>query len=135
MITKAQAMTAEHFHAGDCKRTIGPRGGVTEKIEAWRRNGRTQTWKTRPEDFRVPIKHGLYAYSEITPRNAHMLHTAEDCPLAEPQRMADDGVASMEATIAATGKVPKTRPHDPATCEIKLWGRCLSCEIIAREGA
>ena len=35
-----------------------------------RRNGRTQTWKTRPTEFRIPIKHGLYTYAEITHWNA-----------------------------------------------------------------
>lgn len=31
-----------------------------------RRNGRTQTWKTRPGEFRIPCKHGLYDYFNIT---------------------------------------------------------------------
>lgn len=31
-----------------------------------RRNGRTQTWKTRPGEFRIPIKAGLKSYGEIT---------------------------------------------------------------------
>lgn len=31
-----------------------------------RRNGRTQTWKTRPNDYRIPIKAGLRVYGEIT---------------------------------------------------------------------
>lgn len=26
---------------------------------AVRRNGRTQTWKTRPDEFRIPIKYGF----------------------------------------------------------------------------
>ena len=35
-----------------------------------RRNGRTQTWKTRPGEFRIPIKIGFRAHGEITHRNA-----------------------------------------------------------------
>jgi hypothetical protein len=31
-----------------------------------RRNGRTQTWKTRPTDFRIPVKAGLKSCGEIT---------------------------------------------------------------------
>jgi hypothetical protein len=31
-----------------------------------RRNGRTQRWATRPDDFRIPIKMGLNRYSDIT---------------------------------------------------------------------
>lgn len=30
-----------------------------------RRNGKTKTWKTRSEDFQIPIKHGLYDYGYI----------------------------------------------------------------------
>lgn len=30
-----------------------------------RRNGRTQTWKTRPGEFRVPVVHGLRTYGDI----------------------------------------------------------------------
>lgn len=32
-----------------------------------RRNGRTQTWKTRPNDFRIPIKYGFRGTGAITP--------------------------------------------------------------------
>ncbi len=31
-----------------------------------RRNGRTQTWKTRPTDFRIPEKAGFRAFAQIT---------------------------------------------------------------------
>ena len=34
-----------------------------------RRNGRTQTWKTRPNDFRIPIKIGFKTYGNITPQS------------------------------------------------------------------
>ena len=84
MITMTQAINAREFHAeapGLCERKIGPRGGVTVKQEIWRRNGKTQLWKTRPTEFRTPIKHGLRDYSDITQDDANRLHTSEDCPL------------------------------------------------------
>ena len=31
-----------------------------------RRNGKTQTWKTRPGQFRIPVKAGFRTYGEIT---------------------------------------------------------------------
>lgn len=31
-----------------------------------RRNGKTQTWKTRPGEFRLPAKHGLRNTFQIT---------------------------------------------------------------------
>lgn len=37
---------------------------------AVRRNGRTRTWKTRPGEFRIPIKFGLRGYGEITHRSS-----------------------------------------------------------------
>jgi hypothetical protein len=33
MVTKAEALTANEFHAGGCSRAVGKRGGVTESIE------------------------------------------------------------------------------------------------------
>ena len=32
-----------------------------------RRNGKTQTWKTRPFDFRIPVKCGLRSCGQLTP--------------------------------------------------------------------
>jgi hypothetical protein len=34
-----------------------------------RRNGQTQLWKTRPGDFRIPIKCGMHSYGEITEKS------------------------------------------------------------------
>ena len=35
----------------------------------WRVNGAAKLWKTRPNDIRIPLKHGLYSYSALTPRH------------------------------------------------------------------
>jgi hypothetical protein len=54
MITKEQAVKLgdgslrEEIHCEvvrDCKRTEGPRGGITDKVVVVRSNGRCQTWK------------------------------------------------------------------------------------------
>jgi len=71
MITKDQAISSNMFH-------YQHREG--EKPQQWRRNGKTQTWKTRPEDYVVPVKFGLWDYYHITPSVADNFHTAEDCP-------------------------------------------------------
>jgi hypothetical protein len=81
MVTKEQAMRCRYFHFGTCERHKGPRGGVTEHIECWRGNGQCKTWKTRPNDFQLPIKHGLYTYNCIDQSNSHLFHVAEECPL------------------------------------------------------
>lgn len=36
-----------------------------------KRNGKTQVWKTRPNEFKIPVKHGLYDYFYITHDNCH----------------------------------------------------------------
>lgn len=55
----------------------------------WRRNGQTVTWKTRPAQYRVPVKFGLYRYGQIfqggelivTGWPAYRVHAASgDCP-------------------------------------------------------
>ena len=81
MITHEQATEANEFHANGCTRKIGPRGGERVTVDRFRRNGRTQLWVTRPEDFRIPVKFGMYGYGQITHRDALMFHTASDCPL------------------------------------------------------
>ena len=82
MITMEQALTAQRFHRNGCKRTVGPRGGVTTAVEEWRRNGATKTWKTRPGEFRIPVKWGMRSYDYITQREADRFHTEADCPLS-----------------------------------------------------
>lgn len=86
MVTKEQAIVTREFHyAPRCELlTIvnenshaHPKSRPT--IERWRRNGQTQTWVTRPNDFKVPIKYGLRDYTYITQDNAHEFHRAEDC--------------------------------------------------------
>jgi hypothetical protein len=51
MITKEQALTENYF--------------VDDYGRIWRRNGKTRTWKTRPNDFYLPVKHGLWDYGSI----------------------------------------------------------------------
>lgn len=68
MVTKEQAVTANEFiHTLVCG-----------KVERWRRNGKTQVWKTRPNEFKVPVKHGLYSYGYITQDNAHLFNIVGD---------------------------------------------------------
>lgn len=81
MITIGQATIHNEFHYGTCKLTIGERGGKTITIERWRRSGKTQTWKTRPNDFTVPIKYDLRSSSYLTQSNAHDFHIPSDCPI------------------------------------------------------
>lgn len=72
MITKEQALTSQVFHMENACTPL--------RQARWRRNGKTTTWKTRPNDFVIPVKHGLYEYGRITGSMAGSWHAEEDCP-------------------------------------------------------
>jgi hypothetical protein len=40
----------------------------------WRRNGKIKEWKTRPEDFQLPLKYGLRDYAYLTPVNLDLFY-------------------------------------------------------------
>lgn len=80
-VTREQALAGGEFHyAPKCSVVEGPRGGRKETVVRVRASGACQTWKTRPQHFKLPIKHGLYTHGYITHENAGKFHRAEDCP-------------------------------------------------------
>lgn len=86
MVTRQQ-LTSAHWSAEfhytgrqECRLDVGPRGGVKVTVTRCRTNGALRTWKTRPNDFRLPIKHGMRDYGEIVPSNATHFHLASECP-------------------------------------------------------
>lgn len=95
MLTKAQAiraaergLTIHYTGQHSCSRVVGPRGGVKDTITAVRPSGQCKTWKTRPADFRLPVKYGMYESNAITQDNAADWHLDEDCPVyVVPTRM------------------------------------------------
>jgi hypothetical protein len=86
-LDRTNATTATYFHhRDDCAQvvTYGPRGGPRfPRTELWRRNGATQTWATRPDDFRVPVKYGMRSYGQLVAGDSPAWHvgTAEACDL------------------------------------------------------
>lgn len=48
-------------------------------------SGKCQTWKTRPDEFKLPVKHGFYQSLYITNANAGEFTTVEPPPV-KPQR-------------------------------------------------
>jgi hypothetical protein len=66
MLTKQKAIALHHgailHHA-----TIKNADGTPARCRV---NGQCQTWKTRPDDFRLPVKHGLKTCFYITQANA-----------------------------------------------------------------
>lgn len=80
MISKEQALTEHEFHSG-CTKTVGPRGGVTFRPFILRRNGQTQTWKRRPDNWRIPVKRGMYEFGAITQADAALFVIRAECPV------------------------------------------------------
>lgn len=72
MITKEQALTENNFHENH--------DPGAKKIRNWRRMGRTQTWVTRPTEFRIPVKYGMYSPGSIFHYDAQDFHAASECP-------------------------------------------------------
>lgn len=73
MITKEQAVALKHG-------TILHHNTATQGKGAplrCRVNGKCKTWKTRPEEFKLPVKHGLYEHGYIDETNAAGWSVAE----------------------------------------------------------
>lgn len=66
MINKAQAMAANH---GDIfyHRTATNTDGIPLRVRV---TGKCKTWVKRPEEFRLPVKYGMYESSYITHENS-----------------------------------------------------------------
>ncbi len=65
MITKKQAVESQYrqiFHHKNMKNS-------DNTPVRCRVNGKCKVWKTRKEDFRLPVKYGLYDCFYITPGN------------------------------------------------------------------
>lgn len=45
------------------------------------RTGKTKTWKTRPGEFRIPVKFGMFGpYSYLTQNDLEDYHDNTNCP-------------------------------------------------------
>ena len=65
-VNKQIALTANEFFSTTLKNK--DKNQTPLKV---RRNGKTQVWKTRPNDFKIPVKYGLYEYFYITQDNCN----------------------------------------------------------------
>jgi hypothetical protein len=70
MITIEQAKALEYretIHSNNQRNADGT-------CQRWRVNGRLKTWKRTPNQFQLPVKHGLYAYGYVTQETAYAVH-------------------------------------------------------------
>lgn len=61
-LTAADLLTAHEFW----HRSITNADGTPARC---RKTGKLKTWKTRPQDFKLPVKHGLKNSFYLTPEN------------------------------------------------------------------
>ena len=67
MITKTQALELKH---GKILHHVKLKNSDGKTPLRCRVNGSVQTWKTKPEEFKLPVKHGLRDCFYITNSNA-----------------------------------------------------------------
>jgi hypothetical protein len=79
VITMEQALDGQEFHHNT---ETQANGKLCFRV---RRNGKTQTWKTRPGEFRIPVKHGISArgQGQIHDYTAADWHVASECPRSD----------------------------------------------------
>lgn len=93
-ISKHDAQTCDRFHENH-----EPAG----KIYEWRGNGACQTWVTRPDEFRRPVKYGLRGYDAITHLNAGQFHRADQCPTRHVRVTMPTDAGEWFGIVAAQG--------------------------------
>lgn len=91
-ITYSDAITAREFHYGPVpdRRARAKSGAV--RCEVYRRNGQTQTWVTRPGEYRVPVKYGMRGYAQLLHSDGARVGpdgaqwwTSDTCPCCHPE--------------------------------------------------
>lgn len=79
MIRKAQAALLQH--RDEVHYPLSSNGCGKARV-----NGKMQTWKTRPDDFRVPLKVGFRGFAELSHANANEFYLPADCPVCKEDK-------------------------------------------------
>jgi len=103
-ITYRNAMDCSRFY----HRTVRYKGRGKQPGGAYeaRRNGATKTWKTRPGEFRIPIKIGFKGYGYIDQNNAHEWATRPDYKEAWEEYAEKTRLAKQAAEVKALQDAP-----------------------------
>lgn len=100
MITLEQAKNLSHgdilYHVTNRNADFTP--------QRWRVSGKPKTWKTRPNEVKVPVKFGLYGNDYVTEESLHLV-----C-MTEAEAMMD----FRDAVMACTDAVSKAKAMAPA---------------------
>lgn len=109
---KLTVYNADDYHTF-YHRTATYRDGVTP-IQC-RRNGRTKRWKTRPDEFQIPVKYGLKECFYITQRNADEWSTVPLPQKGKPKVKKRKPHASLPANMIPPAAALPERPAPSAT--------------------
>lgn len=134
MISREEALTRDTFYLIERRRT----GGKANRVVTVRRSGKTKTWKTRPDEWDMPVKYGLYTSFHLTqfdaadiysdPEVAQMALRYPDVPFEEAcardiASQWQTGMGTALDIFARTGKVDgvefKAIVLELAACEPK----------------
>lgn len=115
MITRDQAIdpATTELHFSEWHNSNG-------QCQRLRRNGQTQTWKTRPEDFIFKGKWGLHDYHHVTPETAYLFHTPEECPLNVSETPGLNHLADIKASDILSVLVPSVFTADTFTGKVRV---------------
>jgi hypothetical protein len=119
-LTFQKAVTLNHFyHRWKRHKIKGKETGASLEV---RRNGKTKTWKTRPGEFRIPVKYGLYEYFYIDNRNADEWSTVP-LPLGwEKQKAKKERAIEMQRLLHAPVKpIPPENPTPKDPNQLDLF--------------
>jgi hypothetical protein len=108
-VTKQQAMTCRMFY----HKTAINRDGTAVRVRA---SGQCKTWKTRPDEFRLPVKYGLRHSMYITNTNAHEWTVVE----SYPDRITRRVLATKYQPQARSQITPTARVQLPAGSVVKV---------------
>ena len=125
MTTIHDYVTEGGAHWGNCTRSTGPRGGVKTHTTFSKVTGQLKTWKTRPDDFRLPIKHGMRGYGEIVPSTISQFHLPSECPL-----LADVADVSNDRHVSRIQPVTV-----PMLANMEFYRVICSCGFVGKEHA
>lgn len=111
-----EAARESYIHWGNCTREIGPRGGVKVHQTICKVNGALKTWKTRPNEYRLPVKHGLRGYGEVTPDTISQFHLESECPLNKDGPVGNDNHVTRTQTVTVPMLAGKEFYRAVCTC-------------------
>lgn len=135
MLTKADCVNARY---GQTFRYLSGTYARSKELKQVRVSGKCQTWKTRPDDFKLPVKYGMYESLYITPENAAMFITEDEYQRRKDQAQAVGSVLdapAMRRNPSRSAKWMKYRGKYPNNiAQVATTGQAGVVEVTTNNG-